>query len=123
MFRNESPLIRSDGSFIRDYFYVPDAVEAYLLLAEQIPNQGVVGEAFNFGTETPLSVLEVATRVLETMGRADLELRVLNAASHEIPRQFLDCSKARRVLNWKPGRTLEQGLADTVGWYRRHLSD
>ena len=123
VFRNESPLIRSDGSFVRDYFYVRDAVEAYLLLAEQIPNEGVVGEAFNFGTETPLSVLEVATRVLETMGCTDLDLRVVNTASHEIPRQFLDCDKAHRVLNWKPGRTLEQGLADTVGWYRRHLSE
>ena len=123
VFRNESPLIRSNGSFVRDYFYVRDAVEAYLLLAEQIPNEGVVGEAFNFGTETPLSVLEVATRVLETMSRTDLDLTVLNTASHEIPRQFLDCGKARRVLDWKPGRTLEQGLADTVGWYRQHLSD
>lgn len=119
--RNESPVIRSDGSFVRDYFYVRDAIEAYLLLAEQVPNDGVVGEAFNFGTETPLSVLEAANSVLEAVGCPNLELTVLNEANHEIPKQFLDCSKARSVLNWKPGRTLEQGLTDTVDWYRRHL--
>jgi CDP-glucose 4,6-dehydratase len=119
--RNESPLIRSDGSFVRDYFYVRDAVEAYLMLAEQVPNEGVLGEAFNFGTETPLSVIDVATRVLAAMDRTDLELTVLNEAVHEIPEQFLDCGKARRVLGWKPGRTLDQGLADTIAWYRAHL--
>jgi CDP-glucose 4,6-dehydratase len=119
--RDESPLIRSDGSFVRDYFYVRDAVEAYMSLAEQVPNEGVVGEAFNFGTETPLSVIEAANSVLASMGRSDLELTILNEASNEIPKQFLDCSKAHRVLNWQPGRAFEQGLADTVAWYRQHL--
>jgi dTDP-glucose 4,6-dehydratase len=81
----------------------------------------VVGEAFNFGTETPLSVIEAANSVLASMGRSDLELTILNEASNEIPKQFLDCSKAHRVLNWQPGRAFEQGLADTVAWYRQHL--
>lgn len=96
--QGESPLIRSDGQFVRDYFYVRDAVEACLQLAERLPAQEAAGEAFNFGTETPLAVLEIVDRLLELMGKTDLRPTVLNEASHEIPRQFLDCAKARRVL-------------------------
>ncbi len=117
----ESPLVRSDGQFVRDYFFVRDAVSAYLRLAEEMPRDGVVGQAFNFGTETPLSVLQVVDAILLATDRRDLTPRILNQASHEIPKQFLDCAKARRVLDWRPGFTLDQGLAQTIAWYRGWL--
>ena len=114
----ESPVIRSDGTFVRDYFYVRDAVDAYLALAERVPENGFVGEAFNFGTETPLSVIAMASRILAVMDRASLPLTILNQASNEIPRQYLDCTKARRRLNWEPKWTLEESLGETISWYR-----
>ncbi len=118
----ERPLIRSDGTFVRDYFYVKDAVAAYLDLAERMPGEGVSGEAFNFGTETPLSVVEVVKRVLAVMGESALEPRILNEATHEIPKQYLDCAKARRVLGWRPRFTFDVALRETVAWYREWLA-
>ena len=117
--RNESPIIRSDGTFVRDYFFVADAVDAYLQLAECVPGDGFKGEAFNFGTETPLSVVEVANRILQVMDKTHLELTILGQATNEIPRQYLDCTKARSLMNWKPRHDFESSLALTIDWYRR----
>ncbi|MCK6445642.1 MAG: GDP-mannose 4,6-dehydratase [Planctomycetes bacterium] len=117
----ERPIVRSDGKFVRDYFYVRDAVDAYLALAERLYEPKFHGQAFNFGTEEPKSVLEIVGLLQQACGRADLAPIVQNQASHEIPKQYLDCSKARAWLDWRPRRTLASGLAETVGWYRRAL--
>jgi CDP-glucose 4,6-dehydratase len=119
---DEEPIIRSDGTFIRDYFYVRDAVDAYLQLAEQLPDERFLGQAFNFGTETPMSVLDLVHRILELLDRTTLVPQVLNEASHEIPKQYLDCSKAKRMMQWQPKYSLEAGLVETIAWYREYLS-
>ena len=119
--RDERPVIRSDGTFVRDYFYVRDAVEAYLQLAERMPDEQLVGEAFNFGTETPVSVLDLVHTILGLMDKTHLAPIILGRASHEIPRQYLDCTKARRVLGWYPTSTLDEGLQETIAWYGRWL--
>jgi CDP-glucose 4,6-dehydratase len=119
--RGERPIVRSDGKFVRDYFFVKDAVEAYLTLAERLKEPKLHGEAFNFGTEEPKSVLEIVEMLRRAMGREDLAPVIQNQATHEIPRQYLDCSKARHVLHWKPNRSLEEGLRETIAWYREHL--
>lgn len=115
----ERPIVRSDGTFVRDYFFVRDAVGAYLDLADAMTDERFHGQAFNFGTQTPLSVLDLVARLTRLMGRDDLPPVVQNQASHEIQRQYLDCAKAREWLGWQPRWTLEQGLAETVAWYRR----
>ncbi|HCW51756.1 MAG TPA: sugar dehydratase [Clostridiales bacterium] len=115
------PVIRSDGTHTRDYLYVLDAVRGYLLLAEALSEPGVRGEAFNFGTETPVTVLEMVRLLRALMGRLDLEPVVQGAASAEIDRQYLSAEKARRFLGWSPGYSLEEGLGETVAWYREHL--
>jgi CDP-glucose 4,6-dehydratase len=117
--RDERPVIRSDGTYVRDYFYVRDAAEAYLQLAERVPGDGITGEAFNFGTETPLSVTEMAQAVLGVMGKTHLSLDIRAEATNEIPRQYLDCAKARTRLGWRPERTLDAALRETVEWYER----
>ena len=117
--QGEAPLIRSDGKFVRDYFYVRDAVEAYLALAEALPREGLVGEAFNFSSGDPLTVLEVVDHILALCERTDLRPRILNQADHEIPKQTLDCSKAKAALGWAPHYPLEQALRETIDWYRR----
>lgn len=116
--QGEAPLIRSNGQFIRDYFYVRDAADAYLCLAEHLSDERVWGEAFNLGTQTPVSVLELVHRILGLMGKENLAPRILNEASHEIPEQYLDCAKARRVLGWRPKYSLEEGLRETIAWYQ-----
>ena len=121
MLKGDSPVIRSDGTFVRDYFFVRDAVQAYLALAERVPEDGFIGEAFNFGTETPLSVTQMAGEILRIMGREDLQLTILNQASNEISRQYLDCAKARARMQWAPSWTLDDALRETVAWYRDYF--
>ena len=105
----------------RDYFYVRDAVGAYLALAEQMIDRSLAGQAFNFGNEQPFTVREVVDRILAFMGKAGLKPVILNEASGEIPDQYLDCAKARRVLNWRARYAFEAGLAETIPWYAERL--
>jgi len=119
--RGERPLIRSDGQFTRDYIYVKDGVQAYLLLAERLAaDRALAGEVFNFSYEQPLTVLQLVARLLEVMG-STLEPDVRNEASNEIRDQYLDAAKARRMLNWSPTYTLETALGETVDWYKRYF--
>ncbi len=120
--KNESPVIRSDGSYIRDYFYVVDGALAYLHLAEKMAEkEGIVGEAFNFSNEIQVSVSELTRKILQLVGREDVKPTILNEARNEIPHQYLDAEKARRLLNWKPLFTLEEGLLKTIEWYKIFL--
>ena len=119
--RGERPVIRSDGKPIRDYFFIKDGAEAYLLLAEKMRKLKIAGEAFNFSNEIQVTVLELAKLILKLTGREDLKPRVLNRASNEILHQYLSAKKARRVLGWRPRYTLEQGLRETLAWYQEYF--
>lgn len=119
--RDESPVIRSDGSYIRDYFYVEDGAIAYMLLAEKLSgDSSLYGEAFNFSNELQVTVLDLVNEILRLMG-TNLQPTILNEANNEIIHQYLSAKKARKLLNWKPLFTLEQGLKQTVEWYRDFL--
>jgi CDP-glucose 4,6-dehydratase len=121
--RGQRPVIRSNGRYIRDYFYVEDGVEAYLLLAEQLAERPeLAGQAFNFSNENPVTVTEIVARILEVMDARELEPIVLNQASAEIPEQWLSAEKARTVLNWQPLWSLDDGLVRTIRWYRDFLT-
>ena len=116
--RNQRPVIRSDGKSVRDYLYVEDGAAAYILLAEKLnANPNLSGQAFNFSTETPLSVLQLVNKVLALMD-SKLEPEILNQASNEIRNQYLSAAKARDELNWHPLYEMEQGLQRTIDWYR-----
>ena len=120
--RGERPVIRSDGTFIRDYIYAEDAVGAYLFLAEHLARKPELrGEAFNFSNETQVTVRELVSRILAMMG-SKLEPEVLNQAGNEIRHQYLSAEKARKVLGWKPLFNLDSGLERTIAWYREFLS-
>ncbi len=120
IFRGERPVIRSDGTFIRDYLYVRDAVSAYMCLAEELTHSDVRGEAFNFSLESPSTVREIVDQICRTMN-SDLQPVVLDQAKSEIRSQSLSSAKARRVLDWTPGWSMERGLEETVAWYRSYL--
>ena len=115
---NQNPILRSDGNNIRDYIFVLDVVEGYLTLAARIANENTWGEAFNFSTESRVTVLEITHKVLELMGRKDLKPVILNRAQGEIKDQYLDASKAKRLLKWFPRYGLERGLNETIHWYQ-----
>lgn len=115
----ERPIIRSDGLYIRDYFYVEDGVHAYLTLASKLAaDRSLIGEAFNFSNEIQITVLDLVKRILELTG-SQLKPDVLNQASNEIRHQYLSAEKARRVLGWAPLFNIEQGMRKTIDWYKR----
>lgn len=116
--QGKSPIIRSDGQFTRDYFYVEDAVGAYSLLAESLAtDRSLIGEAFNFSSDQPATALEVVETVIQVM-RSPVRPTILNEVSNEIRDQRLDSSKARRMLGWDSRFSLASGLGETVDWYR-----
>jgi CDP-glucose 4,6-dehydratase len=116
--RGQRPVIRSDGSFVRDYFYVEDGAAAYMFTAEKLAeNRELAGEAFNFSTEQPITVLDL-TRLILGLMNSQLEPDIRNEASNEIRCQYLSAQKARSVLGWRPEFQLEDGLRRTVEWYR-----
>lgn len=120
--RGNPPVIRSDGSFIRDYIFAADGAHAYLTLADAMEeNPKLAGEAFNFSYGLRLSVLDVVNKVLATMGRTDVKPTVLNQASNEIPVQCLDSKKAKELLGWKPRFGFDEGLKATVQAYLEHF--
>ena len=116
----EAPIIRSDGSLVRDYFYIEDGVEAYLLLAEEMEKLGIQGEAFNFSNEIQITVLELVEKILKIM-KSNLKPKILRETTNEIKHQYLSAKKAREILHWKPKYTLEDGLRRTIKWYEEFL--
>ncbi len=120
--RGERPVIRSDGSYVRDYIYILDAVGAYLLLAEKMDDKKILGEAFNFSNETRQTVLDITRLILKLMNREDLAPQVMNMATGEIKEQYLSAQKARDVLGWQPEYSIEAGMKETIAWYQEFFA-
>jgi CDP-glucose 4,6-dehydratase len=119
--RGERPIIRSDGQFVRDYFYVEDGAAAYVLVAEALAGRpDLRGHAFNFSLEMQITVRDLVDRILSRMG-STLTPDVRSEASNEIRRQYLSAKKAREMLGWTPLFDLDEGLDRTIAWYRRFL--
>jgi len=117
LLRGEPPIIRSDGAFVRDYIYVKDVAAAYMAVAEAIDTRRAAGEAFNFSTESSVTVRDMVAAIQRVMGRMGLQPVILNRVEGEIRSQRLSSRKAREVLGWSYLFDLERGLGETVGWY------
>ena len=119
--RGDRPVIRSGGQFVRDYFFVEDAADGLIVLAEGVVAEpALTGEAFNFSAETHLSVLGIVERIMQLMD-SGLEPDVRDEAVNEIPEQRVSAKKAHELLGWSPAHTLDEGLARTVDWYRAYF--
>ncbi|MCW3992162.1 MAG: GDP-mannose 4,6-dehydratase [Candidatus Bathyarchaeota archaeon] len=121
--RGHNPVIRSDGTPERDFIFVDDVVDLYLEIARRLPDEEVAGEVFNGGHNQPVKILDLVEKIIELSGRHDLrpDIRGKDAGHAEIDRQWLDATKARKVLGWEPKVGLEEGLSKTIEWYRDHL--
>jgi len=119
---DERPIIRSDGTLIRDYVYVRDVARFYLHLCESMENSQIHGHAFNYSSERQMSVLEITKLILQTLGRPDLTPDIRNESVGEIQHQYLDANKARQMLNWRPGYSIEDAMRETVAWYQEYFA-
>lgn len=116
------PVLRSDGSMIRDYFYIEDAAHAYITLAEKMDDERTHGHAFNFSNENQVTVLELTQKILAAMG-SNLQPNILATAAHEIPHQYLSAAKAKTMLSWQPRYSLDEGLERTIAWYKKFFQN
>lgn len=123
IYLNENPVIRSDGTLMRDYLFVKDVVRAYFLLAKNM-GKGVTGEVFNFGTEKPLTVLQLVNKIMELSKATHLKPVILGKGKTpgEIEKQYLSSEKAKKILGWMPEYTMEKGLSETISWYHNYFS-
>ncbi|MGE0130429.1 MAG: NAD-dependent epimerase/dehydratase family protein [Blastocatellales bacterium] len=120
--RDEAPIIRSDGTPVREFIYVDDVARGYLLLAERIDE--VIGEAFNFGAGEAVRMLDLVKRIIRLAGKEGrVEPRVMleQKIEREIDAQFLSAEKAEARLGWRAETDLDEGLKRTIDWYRAHL--
>lgn len=121
LLNNQRPIIRSNGEYIRDYIYIKDVVDAYLNLAESITKKNISGEAFNFSTESRITVIEIMNEIRAIMGKEELEPKILNLNLKEIPEQSLSAEKAHKILGWHPKYGMKKGLSETVDWYKNYF--
>ncbi len=118
---NEPILIRSNGKFIREFFYVKDAAKAYLRLAEKIEELDLKGDPFNFGTDSPIVLLDLVEKIKKISGKENAEIKILDIVKAEIKDQFLSSKKAREKLSWKPDYDLDNGIKETYEWYKEYF--
>jgi len=109
-------MVRSDGKYVRDYLYVKDVVNGYLLLAQNI--EKVKGEAFNFGSDDTLTVIEVIKAIEKSLNKK-INYKIVNTAKNEIPYQSLDYSKIKKTLGWKPKENIKSTVDKICGWYKK----
>jgi CDP-glucose 4,6-dehydratase len=118
---DEQPVIRTNGSQLRDYVYVADVVDAYLQLAEtSADDSSLYGNAFNISTNAPYSVIDLTSLIIDLSGKS-VQPIILNEATNEIPEQYLDASKLHKTINWQPPHGLQTGLNATIEWYQSYF--
>ncbi|MBU0929978.1 MAG: GDP-mannose 4,6-dehydratase [Nanoarchaeota archaeon] len=120
---NENILIRSNGKFTREFFYVKDAANAYLTLAEKINELNLKGDAFNFGTDQPIVILDLVKKIIDVSENKDAKIKILDTAKAEIKDQYLSSEKAKKTLDWEPKYSLEKGLKETYLWYKNYFKN
>lgn len=123
--QGKNPVIRTDGTPERDFLYVEDAADFYLTLARRLPGDGISGQAFNGGHNMPVQILALVKQIIALSGVEGVapDIQGQDTGHAEIDRQWLDATKAERVLGWVPSVPLEEGLKRTIAWYREYFEE
>ncbi len=114
---DQAPIIRSDGTFVRDYVYVKNVADVYMKLAHLAHQNKAIGESFNYSDDAPKKVLEVVEMIIRVMGKPHLKPVIQNNAAHEIHDQHLSSAKLRSYVDLAALSNMEKSLTETIGWY------
>ncbi len=114
---DQAPIIRSDGTFVRDYVYVKNVADVYMKLAHLAHQNKAIGESFNYSDDAPKKVLEVVDMIIRVMGKPHLKPVIQNNAAHEIHDQHLSSAKLRSYVDLAQLSSMEKSLTETIGWY------
>jgi UDP-glucose 4-epimerase len=109
------------GSQLRDFTFVDDAVDAFLLAAT---SEEANGEIFNLGSSSIISLNDLAELLIEINGGGQYERREFPAERQKIDigDYYADFNRIQAMLGWQPKIDLRHGLARTIAYYREHLS-
>ena len=121
--KNEDPIIRSDGTPIREFVYVDDVCSAYLMLAERADE--FRGEAFNIGTNESINILDLTNKIIYLDGKSDSvkpNILLNEKIRREIDAQYLSAEKIEQRTGWSAGVSLEDGLRRSIEWYNQNLN-
>src|SRR5438132_8060566 len=116
LLRNEPVPVYGDGLNVRDWIHVRDHCAAI----ERVWRSGRAGEVYNIGGRCERNNLELTHKLLEIMGKPKSLIRYVKDRPGHDRRYAIDCSKIERELGWRPTISFEQGLRETVRWYREH---
>lgn len=112
-----------DVGIMRDFLYIDDAINAYLLLVEKNLPNNKRSRIFNFGSCNPIKIVDLVKKIIEISGR-NLGVKILPMPTNrdkEITKQYVSIEKAKKVLGWTPKTTLDEGLRKTLSWYERYF--
>ena len=118
----ETITVFGDGLQLRDFTYVDDAVEAFLLAGA---NDSANGQVFNIGAIEPVSLRELAELLIEAAGSGNFELVPFppERKAIDIGSIYVDDRKIRRVLKWRPQVDMREGLKRTIQFYRANRAE
>jgi CDP-glucose 4,6-dehydratase len=120
---------RGNGLNIRDYIYVDDAVDLYMLFAEKLSqDKSLRGEIFNAGTNEPKRVKDIVSKIYAILDKKDEYLLIEDMWADkqtigEIDYQYMGYDKLNKYFNWKPLIDFDFGLKKTIEWFEKYLKN
>ena len=121
LINNKKPVLRSNGSFLRDYLFIDDVIEGYIKLGDGMRNNKINGLAINFGSGKPITVLNLVKKILKINNRSSKYYIIKDTVKNEIKDQYSGYKLAKEMINWKPKISLEEGLVKTYSWYQKRI--
>lgn len=109
----KAPIIFGDGKVTRDFFYVKDTASALSLLLD-IKN--ISGEIINIGTGEEITMKHLQEKLLELM-ESKLSINFMEDRPADVPRLWVDPTKFKKITDFRPSHTFEEGLKETIKYY------
>ena len=121
LINNKKPILRSNGKFLRDYLFIDDVINGYIMLGKAMQNKKVKGIAINFGSGKPITVLNLVKQMLKINNNNSKFYIIKNKVKNEIKDQYSGYQLAKETIHWKPKISLEEGLVKTFSWYKKRI--